>query len=349
MTRGELSFRCPKCRGPVELLPNNPAQGVSRTEAGYRCHLCCRIYPIVAGIADFRLRPDPWLGIEEDHAKGLRLASRSELSWRQLVEYYWELTTDTPPEMAHRFAQHAWSGEARGHDLLDDLGTEVPNTPQEGSLLELGCRSGGLLVAAARRGHRVVGIDVAFRWLVIARRQLEENGLEAILCCCNAEALPFDDHQVDAVVAENVFEHVERVDHLLAEAHRLLVPSGVLYATTWNRTSLAPEPHVRLWGVGFLPRPLARRYVAWRRGVTYDRVFLRSARSLRYLLRISPFAQGALAPAPIGHRRLRGLGTFGRSLATLHDSVREWPGMRQALLSIGPILRVLCRRETPQR
>src|SRR5205807_1562819 len=61
-------------------------------------------------------------------------------------------------------------------------------------------------------------------------------------------------------------------------------PGGLLFLATPNRYSLGLEPHVRLWGVGFLPRRLAETYVETVRKASYSHVRLLSARTLAGLL-----------------------------------------------------------------
>ena len=111
-------------------------------------------------------------------------------------------------------------------------------------------------MAAAERAQKPVGIDIAFRWLIIARKRLEEAKLSAQLICCCAEFLPFRAETFSLVVAENLLEHTAQPQLCIEEAHRVLKPNGVFFASTWNRLALAPEPHVRLWGVGWLPREM---------------------------------------------------------------------------------------------
>ena len=61
-----------------------------------------------------------------------------------------------------------------------------------GPWLDLGCGSGSFLTIAANAGIEIVGIDVAERWLVVAKKRLVEEELVGIsLACGNAEALPF--------------------------------------------------------------------------------------------------------------------------------------------------------------
>ena len=63
-----VAFVCPACRGPV-----------AREADAYVCAACPRRYPIVLGIPDFRLRPDPWISIEDDRAKGVALDARGHV------------------------------------------------------------------------------------------------------------------------------------------------------------------------------------------------------------------------------------------------------------------------------
>ncbi len=71
-------FCCPQCRGPL-----------SASSAAYRCSACPREYPIVYGIPDFRLYPDPYISFEAEYQKAGQLAEQAErLSFDALVRYY---------------------------------------------------------------------------------------------------------------------------------------------------------------------------------------------------------------------------------------------------------------------
>jgi SAM-dependent methyltransferase len=334
---GALALACPRCRRPLEA-----------GQESLRCAACGTSHPVVLGIPDLRTGPDPYICIPDDHEKGRRLAEGAEhVDWCGLVERYWAMTPGTPEDMARRFAAHALSGVERGHHLLSGL-DEVLAPPEPGRrrcVLEVGCRAGGVLVAAAQRFDEVVGVDIAFRWLVVARKALEQAGVEARLLAACGEALPLPDLTFDLVIAENVLEHARDPAAIVAEASRVLRPGGVLVLTTWNRFALAPEPHVRLWAVGFLPRRLARRYVRWRRGDPYEHVRLLSPLELRRLLRAGRWARVHLAAGCPSEAETSRLGPAGRTLAHVHRAVKDWPLVRSALLLIGPWLLATAVRE----
>src|SRR5262249_23671207 len=195
---------------------------------------CGRDYPVILGIPDFRVFHDPYIDYVADRRKGLRIAERAPaVDFPGLVEYYWSITPGVPADLVRRYVRNAVTGEGRGRRLLGSVEAALPRLAGRAGVLglELGCGTGGFLAAAGRR-WRVVGTDIAFRWLVVARKRLEELGVSAPLVCCCAEHLPFAAGRFDCVVAANVFEHAASPGRLLREAHRTLRPGGGLFAST---------------------------------------------------------------------------------------------------------------------
>jgi SAM-dependent methyltransferase len=329
-TQSALDYVCPRCKGPLQIFAER-----------YACGACDRDYPVVLGIPDFRLRADPYIGFYEDREKAAQLVRYSELAdLRGLVEYYWSITPDTPAEMARRFTAQALAGAQRGRHLLSSLTPGLPEARQR--FIELGCRSGGVLAAAADHYEHLVGIDIALRWLVIARKCLLEAGIPAQLVCCCAGHLPFADGSFDLAIAENVLEHAATPQEVIDEAYRVLEPGGVLFATTWNRFALAPEPHVRLWGVGWMPRALARRFVRKMRGTSYDHVRLLSVFEVQRLLRRSPFRNGQLGLPTFSQVEVASRSSFEQRLVGLYHNLKDWPLIRAVLLLVGPVLQIRC-------
>jgi ubiquinone/menaquinone biosynthesis C-methylase UbiE len=329
-------YCCPRCQGTLSSLPET-----------YLCGACHARYPVVLGIPDFRVFPDPYISIEEDHRKGARIAGRAaDSDFRALVEYYWSITPEEPPEMARRFTAQALAAAERGRHLLDGQARVKRQLARpDVRLLDLGTRTGGLLLAAAERCDNVVGIDIAFRWLIIARKRLEEAGQPVQLVCCCAEFLPFCEGAFDLVVAENVLEHTAQQQELIEEADRVLKPAGVYFATTWNRLAIAPEPHVRLWGVGWLPSGLAKRYVKLRKGVSYDHVRLLSVFQLARMVRRTPFRRCAIMLPAFSPAEVANVSSAQRLAVGLYHRIKDWPLFRGLLRIVGPVLHLVCVRE----
>jgi SAM-dependent methyltransferase len=324
---------CPRCRS-----------GLAAGDAALSCASCGRTYPVALGIPDLRVSPDPYLEPEADRERGRALAEAGrDRDLAELLEHYWSFT-DEPAERVRRYVRHDLASEARGEAALRALESETGQPIGAGAhVLDLGCRSGGLLLAAARRGASAAGVDVAFRWLVIADRRLEQQRLEASLVCACAQALPFPDQSFDAVVAGNVLEHTPDPEGLLREAGRVLRPGGALLAVTCNRFSLGPEPHVRLWGVGFLPRALMDPYVRLRSGRPYLHVRLLSVFELKRLAARS-FGRLRIRPADVSDAEQQGLPPGERLLLAAYRRLRRWPLARPLLLLLGPLLQLVCVR-----
>ena len=332
-----LEYCCPRCKGPLAARPDE-----------HTCPACAVRYPVVFGIPDFRVYPDPYLSIADDHLKAGRLATRAAAGagFEELVRYYWSITPEEPPDMAERFTRQAIAAAGHGRHLLD--GQPRVNAllqRQAGArVLDVGSRTGGLLLAAAERSREVVGIDIAFRWLIVARKRLEEAGRPAQLACCCAEFLPFPPGAFAVVLAENVLEHTAQPQALIEESHRVLQPGGIFFATTWNRLAAAPEPHVRLWGVGWLPLAWRPRYVQWRKGVAYDHVRLFSVFQLKRLTRQTSY-QGCIVELPdFSPGQLAALSASQRMLVTLYHRLKTWPLIRGMLLLVAPVFHVVCVR-----
>jgi ubiquinone/menaquinone biosynthesis C-methylase UbiE len=213
---------------------------------------------------DLRVAPDCYLGLDDERAKAERLARHEAgTDMLELASVYYSMTDDVDERRRRRFLAHIAHAEARG--------TALATMIAEGSrVLEVGCGTGGFLVAARRAGLEVVGADVATRWLVVARRRLADRGLSAPLVGANAERLPWADASFDVVVADSVLEHVADPLAALREWRRVARPGGRLLVWSPNRYSLLPDPHVGLWGLGWLPRRWAPAYVRLRRGLPWS-------------------------------------------------------------------------------
>lgn len=337
---GSLGYVCPRCKGPLAIERSRDASDLDYV---YACTACAARYPVVLGIPDFRVAPDPWISLEADRDKARLLAEAAgELDFAGLVDRYWRLTPETPPELARRHARHALSGVERGRATLAEVVRLAGKAPVDAPLLEIGCGTGGLLVAASENFDRVVGVDIAFRWLVVARARLTEAGCGHVqLVCCCAEALPFPDGAFGLVVGANVIEHSAQQEPLVREALRAVRPGGVAFFTTPNRFALAPEPHVHVWGVGLLPRRLMPAWVGLVRGVPYCHHRLLSVFELRRVLRRAGAERHRIVLPRISSSELAGRGRWVRRGAALYGALLGVPVARWTLYLWGPAFHAL--------
>jgi SAM-dependent methyltransferase len=99
-------------------------------------------------------------------------------------------------------------------------------------VLDAGCGS-GYGAAELPRAAAVIAMDVSADAVVHARGAFARPGVHFLQAAC--EALPFADASFDLVLAFEVIEHLERWPQLLADARRILRPSGVLLVSTPNK------------------------------------------------------------------------------------------------------------------
>lgn len=139
-------------------------------------------------------------------------------------------------------------------------------------VLDFGCGCGASSLCLARLGAaEVVGVEPQELFVEAARLRIRDSGLAGrvtALHLTDTLHLPFPEGYFDAVVMNAVVEHISprlRPAHL-REVWRVLRTGGHLFVgETPNR--LWPQDYhtTGLWGVPYLPLPLARAY-AIRRG-----------------------------------------------------------------------------------
>ncbi|HEY2159631.1 MAG TPA: methyltransferase domain-containing protein, partial [Isosphaeraceae bacterium] len=317
-------YTCPACRGPVD---------------GESCATCGRSYPTVAGLPDFRLESDRYLDLDAERAKAERLARiAASTDLEGVARAYYAITPDVDPPRCARYLDHILGAEGRGEALADRL-------DDGGPILEVGCGTGGLLAAAARRGLEITGVDIASRWLVVAGRRLDDHGLAVPLVAASAERLPWPDGSFAAIVADSVIEHCDDPIAALREWRRLLRPGGRLVLWSPNRLAPVVDPHVRLWGIGLLPRTWAIAYSRLRRaGAWVPRTL--SPRGVARLARRAGFEAISVGPAPI--TRTWAMSERGRRRRAMlfHERLRAFGPTRGLLAVFGPIWALEARSPT---
>lgn len=332
-----VTFVCPLCHGELDLLTDKD---------GYYCPGCERGFPLHSGIPDFRVAPDPYLSFHEEYERTevvLEALDRYELE--PLLQYYWSFSDITPSPLRVKFVRSAMLGEERAQRILRSFADGTFQQPIRAQrVLELGSGSGNFLALAIGNYDQVIGIDIGMRWLHLSRRRFMDKGLPVppLVCCC-AEYLPFPDNSFDLVVCASTLEFVRDQKRVLAESARMLKNGGSLYLQTVNRYSLAKNPYVYLWGVGFLPRPWQVRYARWRRGASYESVRLLSFRELNRMAG-EYFTNVDVALQNIDPVMLREFSSLMRFQARMYQSLRKLPLVKTILRRSGPGWEIALRK-----
>jgi SAM-dependent methyltransferase len=329
---GVQLWRCLKCRGELECTSS---ESVS-------CGTCGANYPAVDGIPDLRARDGTSTYADEDlEAARMLSADCRGASLDKVMDKLCDRPENDDATRALRVRQILESPERLRSQFEGWL---RPCLAPENLFLDVGCGSGGLLAEAATLGFSAAGIDASMAMLVAAKHMIESHGGVARLACAYAEALPIADGSLGAVTMYDSIEHVSNVRETIDEARRVLKPGGYMAISTPNRFSLAAEPHVFLWGVGWLPRPLQVPYVHWRNGQDYSGTQLLSTWEMARELRRYPELQYELSVPQVPEEEITHFSARRASLARIYNKVARFRGSRRALLAVGPFFQVIAQR-----
>jgi demethylmenaquinone methyltransferase/2-methoxy-6-polyprenyl-1,4-benzoquinol methylase len=97
--------------------------------------------------------------------------------------------------------------------------------------LDLACGTGDIAFALARRGARVVGVDVTERMVQLARGK----GRGPRFVAGDMMALPLESGRFDVVTVGYGLRNVPVLEPALAEIRRVLKPGGLLLSLDFNR------------------------------------------------------------------------------------------------------------------
>ena len=130
--------------------------------------------------------------------------------------------------LAARAFEHAM------HDNLANIERALASAAPVHKLLDVGCDDGErtLAFAAAARADAVHGVEMVAE----QAQQARTRGIEVALADVEA-GLPYADESFDAVVSNQVLEHVLDIDRFVAELRRVLRPGGVAVVSTENLAS----------------------------------------------------------------------------------------------------------------
>jgi SAM-dependent methyltransferase len=326
--RIDPAWACPTCHGALQH---------SERDTRLMCTQCAAEYGIFGGIPDMRLDRPAWIDVDEDRDAAARLdRDFRERSLEAMVRAVFAAQPGRSQQQIDTRTRQVLVSPSRLRAQLDGWLHAAASRP---GFLDLGCGPGMLLAAAAGRGVSGLGIDVSLVWLVVARRMIEEHGGVATLCAGFAESLPLRDASTPAIVSLDVIEHVGDQRRYLAEIDRIADDGAAIALATPNRFSLAAEPHVNVWGVGWLPTRFQARYVRAQSGRSYDFVRLLSVPGLAHLLRRHTRFAGRFVVPKVPEDELEEMRAPRARLARLYNRLSTSALLRWPLLSVGPFFR----------
>jgi len=128
------------------------------------------------------------------------------------------------------------------------------------SLLDVGFGNGTFVVAFARAGAIVSGIETNPILFGMAKENLHKLNIESNLKIYDGHVFPFENNSFDYIYSTSVLEHVTDPSRFLKEINKVLKPGGKVYLSFPNR--FAPrETHTGIWFLSYFPRSMANMFL----------------------------------------------------------------------------------------
>ena len=128
-------------------------------------------------------------------------------------------------------------------------------------VLDVGCGGGFTCEFMAKRGAQVSGVDISEVSVATAQSHAKESGLEIDYRISKGEKLPHEDNTFDVVTCVDVLEHVEDVDQVVREIHRVLKPGGTFLFDTINKTF--KSKFIMIWLLEYIKKEIPKGTHDW--------------------------------------------------------------------------------------
>ena len=108
--------------------------------------------------------------------------------------------------------------------------------PKDTRIFESGCGAGDVMTDVVKHGYHITGVDINYRLLSVAKKQLseinissEENENKTVnLIQSDVEYLPFQDSSFDALYCVGVLSYLENDTQAVREISRVVKPGGIV-------------------------------------------------------------------------------------------------------------------------
>ena len=105
------------------------------------------------------------------------------------------------------------------------------------TFIDIGCGQGVICNLAAQRNARVIGIDMSFSSLQVAKRGSQEMGVQQKISYIQADAenLPFKNSMFDIVLSIGVLHHTPSIQNGIHEITRIIKSNGEITIMLYRR------------------------------------------------------------------------------------------------------------------
>lgn len=125
--------------------------------------------------------------------------------------------------------------------------------PVGGRVLDVGSGRGDLVVAMAKLGFNVSGIEINPEYVAETKAKALAAGVSVSVAVGEAEALGFAENSFDFLNCSEVTEHVVDPEKICREMYQVLKPGSRAYISFHNRFGIY-DYHYHLYGINWLPR-----------------------------------------------------------------------------------------------
>ena len=118
-------------------------------------------------------------------------------------------------------------------DIDEEMTRDALSQLTVGPILEIGCGTGKNTGLLAKIGERVHGLDFSAEMLAKARAKIKHPNVTFDTADLTRR-WPVDEESFELIACNLVLEHIENLDHIFAEAARVLRPGGRFYVSEFH-------------------------------------------------------------------------------------------------------------------
>ncbi|XRP97186.1 class I SAM-dependent methyltransferase [Methanocaldococcus sp. 16A] len=139
---------------------------------------------------------------------------------KNYIKKYWDMRSETYDNSpGHSGLPEVWKSV-----LYETFGDKKLR------ILDVGTGTGFLAILLAELGHEVVGIDLSEKMLERAKNKAKDRGLDIEFMIADAENLPFDDKEFDAVINRHLLWTLPNPQKAINEWSRVVKKGGKVVA-----------------------------------------------------------------------------------------------------------------------